>query len=75
MRFYFTEPGDLPDEEGVEFADADSALQEAAKTALLLAGDQKDVTEELTLMVSSDEGLIGSVTVSVSIRLTTQVAY
>lgn len=75
MRFYFTEPGDLPDEEGVEFPDADSALQEAARTALLLARDQKDVTEELALTVSSEEGPIGSVTVSVSIRRTTQAAY
>lgn len=71
MRFYFTQHGDLPDDEGVEFADQESALQEAARTALLLARDQKNITEEVTLTVSSDEGPIGCATVRVSVRLAT----
>ncbi|SDI40400.1 hypothetical protein SAMN05216338_10225 [Bradyrhizobium sp. Rc2d] len=64
MRFYFSQPGDPPDEEGVE---SDAAVKEAALTALLLARDQQDLTDPLTLTVSSDDGTIGTVTVKVSI--------
>ncbi|WP_416207714.1 DUF6894 family protein [Bradyrhizobium sp. SEMIA] len=67
MRFYFSQPGNPPDEEGVEFVDADAAVKEAALTALLLARDQQDLTDPLTLTVSSDDGTIGTVTVKVSI--------
>ncbi|UPK31274.1 hypothetical protein [Bradyrhizobium sp. 195] len=68
MRFYFSQLGDPPDQEGVEF-DAEAAVEEAAQTALLLARDQQDVREPLTLTASSDEA-IGTVTIKVSIART-----
>ena len=40
MRFYFSQAGKPPDEEGVEFVDAEAAVEEASQTALLLARDQ-----------------------------------
>jgi Crp-like helix-turn-helix domain len=67
MRFYFSQPGDLPDDEGVDFPDKESALNEAAQTALLMVRDRPIVTEDFTLSVASDEGPVGSVTVKVSI--------
>jgi len=67
MRFYFTQPEDPPDEDGVEFADADSALEEAAHTALSMMREQPKVTDAFTLNVASTEGPVGSVTVKVTI--------
>lgn len=70
MRFYFTRPGDPPDEEGVEFPDVGSALEEAAQTALLMAREQPNVTDAFTLNVASCEGTVGSVTVKVKVTIT-----
>jgi len=67
MRFYFTQPGGPPDEDGVEFADVNSALEEAARTALLMVREQPKLTDALTLNVASTEGLVGSVTVKVAV--------
>jgi hypothetical protein len=68
MKFHFG--GDRPDQEddGVELPDRDTALREAAQTALRMASESLHQVGELSLHVHSEEGLIGKVIVSLSIE-------
>lgn len=65
MRFFFRQPGDSEDEdEGIDYQDADEAFRAASEAALAMASDRAENLEELTLEVSTEDGSIGSVTVT-----------
>jgi hypothetical protein len=73
MRFYFAERGETADE-GLEMPDAETALSEAADTALLMARERAGCfnagcfNTDVSLDVHSDQGRVGRVTVIVTVE-------
>ncbi|MGJ4912289.1 hypothetical protein [Bradyrhizobium sp. HKCCYLS2033] len=68
MRFYVTSPGEMRGD-GVDFDDIETVLMQTADTALAIARDRLDpFSTNVHLEVSSDDGRVGHVTVSVLIE-------
>ncbi|MGJ5134434.1 MULTISPECIES: hypothetical protein [unclassified Bradyrhizobium] len=68
MRFYVTSPGEMRGD-GVDFDDVETVLMQTADTALAIARDRLDPSStNVSLKVSSDDGEVGHVTVSVLIE-------
>jgi hypothetical protein len=65
MLFFFTELGKNPGD-GMEFPDAEAALQAAADAALAIARDKR--VRDFALSVSSDQGPVAEVIVRLEVK-------